>query len=525
MSKSPCSTNNNVNICVLVSVKDPKQKLVLLDKEPLVLGRTPQTGILDRRLSKNQVKFEADYSMGRVVVEQLGNNKSAVNEESMLKGEKRLISHGDKVSLLFNSDYCYQLEFIPPPNYGLFDAKKRISEYSENSISPKKRRTAAATEKWETRDGTLLVYNSDDLVHKSKVAAFDLDGTIIVTQSGKVFPTDCTDWKINFPEVTKTIRQLADDGYKIVIFTNQGGIGTLKVNEKMFRTKVENIVDVIKTPVQVFVSTTSDIFRKPTTGMWNIFVSEFNGEIPIDMQASFYCGDAAGRPARVVNNKHTKKDHSCCDRLFAMNVGLKFYTPEEYFWKRSAEQYDMPLFNPKDIMANVKYSDKQHKFFSTHKEIILMVGCPGSGKSYFASNTLATHDCVKIINRDTLGSWQKCLNDARKSLEISNLSVVIDNTNPDRESRKRFIDLAKSLDIPCRVFEMNTSKEHAKHNNKFRELTDKKHQKVSDVVINMYFAKYEAPSKEEGVKEIVKINFVPHFKNPEHEKLYKMYLL
>lgn len=42
------------NICVLVSEIDPELKYVLLDKEPLLLGRTLQTGIEDQRLSKNQ---------------------------------------------------------------------------------------------------------------------------------------------------------------------------------------------------------------------------------------------------------------------------------------------------------------------------------------------------------------------------------------------------------------------------------------------------------------------------------------
>lgn len=97
--------------------------------------------------------------------------------------------------------------------------------------------------------------------------------------------------------------------------------------------------------------------------------------------------------------------------------------------------------------------------------MIIMVGSPGSGKSFFASNKLACHDRMKVINRDKLGTWQKCVSEAKNYLS-SNCSVVIDNTNPDKESRKRFIDIAKSLKIPCRVFLMDVSKEHAKHNNK-----------------------------------------------------------
>lgn len=95
-----------------------------------------------------------------------------------------------------------------------------------------------------------------------------------------------------------------------------------------------------------------------------------------------------------------------------------------------------------------------------------MVGSPGSGKSYFASNKLGCHGRMKIVSRDVLGTWQKCVDKAREYLTKSSGSVVIDNLNPDVESRKRFIDVAKSLNIPCRVFLMNVSKEHAKHNNK-----------------------------------------------------------
>ncbi|CAG2067897.1 unnamed protein product [Timema podura] len=59
----------------------------------------------------------------------------------------------------------------------------------------------------------------------------------------------------------------------------------------------------------------------------------------------------------------------------------------------------------------------------------------------------------------------------------------------------------------------------------FREFTDDTHEPVNDMVINMYKSKYEEPSIDEGFSAIVKINFVSEFKDPELEKLYRMYLL
>lgn len=54
-----------------------------------------------------------------------------------------------------------------------------------------------------------------------------------------------------------------------------------------------------------------------------------NGGKEIDLADSFYCGDAAGRPLGWAPKK--KKDFSSSDRLFAMNIGIKFVTPEEHF--------------------------------------------------------------------------------------------------------------------------------------------------------------------------------------------------
>lgn len=97
-----------------------------------------------------------------------------------------------------------------------------------------------------------------------------------------------------------------------------------------------------------------------------------------------------------------------------------------------------------------------------------MVGSPGSGKSSFSSNKIGCHGHVKIISRDTYGTWQKCVTEAERYLP--SCSVVIDNTNRDKESRKRYIDIAKRLNVPCRVFIMNVTKEHAKHNNKVSKI-------------------------------------------------------
>ena len=68
-----------------------------------------------------------------------------------------------------------------------------------------------------------------------------------------------------------------------------------------------------------------DVYRKPNIGMFQVVeeVYRSNG-FQIDLGKSVFVGDAAGRMAA----QGKRKDHSDTDLKFALNVGLKFLTPE-----------------------------------------------------------------------------------------------------------------------------------------------------------------------------------------------------
>lgn len=90
--------------------------------------------------------------------------------------------------------------------------------------------------------------------------------------------------------------------------------------------RLEGFIKLVNVPIQVFIACGSstepaDPFRKPKIGMWNLLKNHFNSGLPIDMDKSFYVGDAAGR----------KNDHSDADIKFAEAIGLKFYLPEDFF--------------------------------------------------------------------------------------------------------------------------------------------------------------------------------------------------
>lgn len=77
-----------------------------------------------------------------------------------------------------------------------------------------------------------------------------MDGTIILTKSGKVYPTDDNDWRIAFDTCFKKFKQLHADNYKIVVFTNQRGL--MKVSSAdSFRKKIQFIQQKLNVPLQV----------------------------------------------------------------------------------------------------------------------------------------------------------------------------------------------------------------------------------------------------------------------------------
>jgi bifunctional polynucleotide phosphatase/kinase len=65
----------------------------------------------------------------------------------------------------------------------------------------------------------------------TKIRAFDLDSTLIQTRSGKVFPIDADDYQWGIGVLIQ-LKKLHDDGYTIVIFSNQSGISDSS-NEKL----------------------------------------------------------------------------------------------------------------------------------------------------------------------------------------------------------------------------------------------------------------------------------------------------
>ena len=97
-----------------------------------------------------------------------------------------------------------------------------------------------------------------------------------------------------------------------------------------FQCKIKDIFIKLDVPCIGVFALMDDHHRKPQTGMMdfvrNLLEHHFN--MNVDMEESFFVGDAAGR---IHGPGGGDKDHSDCDLVFARNTGLKFYTPESFF--------------------------------------------------------------------------------------------------------------------------------------------------------------------------------------------------
>ncbi|KAF8344335.1 polynucleotide kinase 3 phosphatase-domain-containing protein [Cantharellus anzutake] len=372
----------------------------------------------------------------------------------------------------------------------------------------------------ENVGGTCLHGLHQSPVFSPKVALFDLDGTLIRPRGGKKFPKDANDWEWWHATVKSKLAETA--------ISNQAGFSSRKGEERRaeWKKKIPKIAAQLPgAPFRIFAAGAYDVYRKPLPGIWHAIEQIFAKEnVVIDKGSSFMVGDAAGRPS----------DHSFADRLFSINAGLRFLTPEEFFCNQKPVPYELSGFDPSTVPNDLPlFTPSNTPLIPDHDtsasvtkpaEIVLFVGYPASGKTSFYKDYFEPHEYVHV-NQDTLGSKKKCLALVESSVKEGK-SVVVDNTNRDVDTRKPYITLARKLKCSIRCLYFATPRETAIHNDVYRAFLatpreGEVHIPVLDPSPTLAFSSFqnnfEAPDVNEGFSEVKTINWV--FRGTEENRL------
>jgi len=317
-----------------------------------------------------------------------------------------------------------------------------------------------------------------------KVIFADLDHTLITPKGKHVFPKTLDDWKWKNEAVVPKLKEMYNMGYEIVIVTNQK-----KMPADDVRAKAKMIYDDLQLPF-VFISGHSDLYyRKPQLGLLEVLIEYIFKEPECIDPASIFLGD------------------SVADLYFARNTNIKFIHTDMFFLDKPNKEF-------------AKIEEKEHpltkwmsktaqplpSFKSSSKHLVVMVGSPASGKSFY-SRDLEKKGFLRI-NKDEMKAdkvQQKAFNIGLKEGQ----NIVIDNTNSTKEGRAKWINAAKEASYKITIVWMNFPMPVVEFLDNYRVYMNKNQDThVPAVAMRVYYKKLEAPTQEEcdNLIEIKTIN-------------------
>ncbi len=358
--------------------------------------------------------------------------------------------------------------------------RRRYCRRRRNNKTRKSRRVLVEIED----TGDYVIINRGKFI-SGPVAAFDLDSTLIRTSSGKRFPQDANDWQYLYDNTRQTLIDLSKT-HNICIVTNQKGLA--KEEKRMaFMEKIRQIMRDLGINVHVYISLGEGYYRKPMTGLWRLISERVEPS-----EGSYYCGDAAGREG----------DFAATDLMFAHNVGIPFYVPEQVFLH---EEISVKYELPESLTQYLGTPPLLHPP-AGERNMVLMCGYPGCGKS-----TLAQQLGYAVASNDTLGTAAKCRRYVEERLAKGD-NVVVDNTNATQAHRRVYTEMAKTHGYHVTIIHVDNNLQFCFYMNQLRcELSRGEDKLVPKIAYFTMRKRFQIPTDEECDTLWTVTNRVPEY--------------
>ena len=162
-----------------------------------------------------------------------------------------------------------------------------------------------------------------------KVLFIDLDGTLIKTVSGKTFPEDITDFRVQLPVLNKIAEKMPNLSMFFIV-SNQGGLNTL-TDKRLFNYKIWAVEGIChgyfinklnnfsySDNLYCCSMDKNDTYRKPNTGMLEKLCYDHN--LIYNKKEMIMIGDASGKP----------EDFSDSDKKCAENFGIDYIDVRDF---------------------------------------------------------------------------------------------------------------------------------------------------------------------------------------------------
>lgn len=262
------------------------------------------------------------------------------------------------------------------------------------------------------------IFPSSQPVTGTKLALFDVDGTLVLSKTGRRWAADADDWIFAGP-IPAVLKRYHDDGYTVALVSNQS---EWQLGDTT-RAKFQSILDALTAAngwapwCLVATAKTKErdaVYRKPGRGLYDLLLTK----LVFMPTALEMCGDAVGPSDPFPPFRWSDSDYG-----FAVAIGAVFKRPVDVFGTCAPAP-------------------------ATKQELIILVGNSGSAKSSTARRFAAAG--YEHLEQDVIGTKAAVVKAARAALAAKK-SVVVDATHSSTANREPLIKLAVNAKIPYRI--------------------------------------------------------------------------